>query len=188
MANKTATSQSDFELLLSWLDGNPENAARKYEKIRQRLIQIFCGRGCYEAEELADITFDRVTARLPSIIETYNGKPALYFYGVANNIYHEWVRKQTTQQQLEFQDEIKLKKTAESNAALECLDQCLEELSPDQRNLIIGYYKENKSTKIKNRKQLADRLGISSATLQIRTYRIRLQLHKCISDCLAKIK
>jgi RNA polymerase sigma factor (sigma-70 family) len=186
MTNKTVTSRSDFDLLLDWLDKDRENAARKYEKIRQRLIQIFCGRGCYEAEELADITFDRVTTKLPSIIETYNGKPALYFYGVANHVYHEWVRKQTNQKQIEFQDAVKQKQNVESDAELDCLEQCLEKISDEQRNLVIGYYQGNKDSKIKIRKQLAKKLGISSGTLQIKLYRIRKGLRQCINDCLTK--
>lgn len=184
MTNKTVTSQSDFDLLLDWLDNDREKAAQQYEKIRQRLIQIFCGRGCYEAEELADITFDRVTTKLPSIIETYTGKPALYFYGTANNVYHEWIRQQTGQKQVEFEDAVK--ENIEPNAELECLEKCLEKLSAGQRQLVIGYYRENKSFKIKNRKQLAESLGISKGTLQIRIYRIRQGLRECINECLAK--
>ncbi len=186
MANKTVTSQTDFDLLLDWLDNDRETAARKYEKIRQRLIQIFCGRGCYEAEELADITFDRVTTRLPSIIETYTGKPALYFYGTANNVYHEWIRKQTKQTQIEFEDAVKQKQSIESNGEIECLEQCLENLPAEQRNLVIGYYNGNKSSKIKVRKKLAESLGINSGTLQIRLHRIRQGLRQCIAECMAK--
>jgi RNA polymerase sigma factor (sigma-70 family) len=186
MANKTVTSQTDFDLLLDWLDNDRETAARKYEKIRQRLIQIFCGRGCYEAEELADITFDRVTTKLPSIIETYTGKPALYFYGTANNVYHEWIRKQTKQKQVELEDAVKIKQNTEANAELDCLEQCLEKLPAEQRNLVIGYYRENKSSKIKIRKQLAEKLGVNSGTLQIRLHRIRQGLRKCIAECMAK--
>lgn len=186
MTDKTVTSQSDFDLLLDWLDNDRETAARKYEKIRQRLIQIFRGRGCYESEELTDITFERVTIKLPSIIETYNGKPALYFYGTANNVYHEWIRKQTIRQQVEFEDAVKLKENSESDDALDCLEKCLEKLPAEQRKIVIEYYKGNKSSKIKVRKQLAAKLGISTGTLQIRLYRIRKGLRQCIGECMAK--
>jgi len=43
-------------MLLGWLSTNEASAAEKYEKIRARLIRLFVGRGCYEAEMLADQT------------------------------------------------------------------------------------------------------------------------------------
>lgn len=184
MSNKTVTSRNDFELLLDWLDTDRETAARKYEKMRQKLIQIFCGRGCYEAEELADITFDRVMTKVPSIVENYSGKPALYFYGVANKVYHEWIRKQSKHEQIEFKDAIE--QNTESNDRLECLEQCLEKLSDEKRQIVIGYYKENKGSKIKIRKQLAEKHEISTGALQIKLFRIRQSLHRCITNCLEK--
>jgi hypothetical protein len=51
-ANPSIT-QEGFELLLDWLDTKNESAGEKYEKIRGRLIRIFVGRGCHEAELLA---------------------------------------------------------------------------------------------------------------------------------------
>lgn len=93
MKENTITQES-FDTLLGWLDHNREIAGQKYEKIRQRLIRIFAGRGCFEAEELADETINRVTLKLPQFVETYIGEPALYFYGVADKIHHEWLGKQ----------------------------------------------------------------------------------------------
>lgn len=184
MMKKNVISHDDFEMLLNWLDVNRDKAAQKYEKIRQKLIQIFCGRGCFEAEELADITFDRVTTKLPNIIETYEGEPVRYFYGVANNIHHEWLRKQTKNKPLEFEDRIPAKEKTESDTEIDCLETCLEKLPVEQRKLVIKYYKENKRAKIELRKKIAEELGISNGTLQIRMHRIRQNLRGCVDDCI----
>ena len=186
MIKKSTISQSDFEMLLDWLDQNRDNAAQKYEKIRQKLIRIFYGRGCFEAEELTDETFDRVTSKLPTIIESYTGEPALYFYGVANNVHHEWIRKQSKTKQIEFEDKIKSPETIETDVEFACLENCLEKLSDEHRRQVINYYSENKSAKIEFRKKMADELKINNATLQIRMYRIRQRLRQCISNCIAE--
>ena len=186
MTKKTIISQSDFEMLLDWLDQNRDNAAQKYEKIRQNLIRIFCGRGCFEAEELTDETFNRVTSKLSTIIKTYTGEPALYFYSVANYVHHEWIRKQSKTNQIEFKDRITSPGTVENDVEFKCLESCLEKLSDEHRQQVINYYSKNKSAKIEFRKKMADQLGINNRTLQIRMYRIRQRLRECISSCIAE--
>ncbi|HEX8735715.1 MAG TPA: RNA polymerase sigma factor [Pyrinomonadaceae bacterium] len=176
-------TQENFEALLNWLDRNREIAGQKYEKIRQRLIRIFLGRGCHEAEELADETIIRVTRKVPQVIGNYAGEPALYFYGVANKIHYEWLRKQkkinslpVTETQLE----------TESGAEYECLETCLETLPAEERRLIVEYYRDEKTAKIENRRELAKKSGISVSVLQVKAFRIRARLKKCLQKCLAE--
>lgn len=187
MVKKTVITPNDFDVLLGWLDENRDKAAEKYEKIRQRLIQIFCNRGCYEAEELADETFDRVARKLPGTIETYRGEPALYFYGVANNVYHEWIRRQARSKPLEFEEEIPAPVEAErATEEIECLKKCLTGLSYENRRLVVSYYSKQKRSRIELRKHLAGLCGITPGALQIRVYRIRQTLRECITGCLKK--
>jgi hypothetical protein len=56
---------------------------------------------------------------------------------------------------------------------LECLDCCLHELKPEQRELVVEYYRDAKRQKIDRRRELAARLGISMNALGIRAWRIR---------------
>lgn len=171
-------------MLLSWLDRNRETAGQKYEKIRQRLIRILIGRGCFEAEQLADETFDRVTRKLPELASTYTGEPSLYFYGVADKIYLEWLRQQKKTKQMSLPETVDEDKTAEME--YECLETCLEKLPHDQRRLIVGYYKEEKSAKIENRRKLADFFDMTANALQVKTSRIRAQLRECLRNCIAE--
>lgn len=185
MAEENGLTKENFEVLLNWLDRNRENAAQKYEKIRQRLIRIFSGRGCSEAEELADETFNRVMRKLPKVADGYSGNPALYFYGVADKIHLEWLRKQKKIQQLQLctpKDEDK----TELEIEYECLETCLEKLPLNQHRLIVGYYSEEKSAKIEKRRDLAKNLGITPNALQVKASRIRTQLKECLRDCIAK--
>ena len=93
MTEKVIDSEN-FGMLLSWLDPDRESAAQKYGRIRDRLVRIFVCRGCYEADELADETINRVTIKMPVIKDGYVGEPASYFFGVANKVHLEWLRKQ----------------------------------------------------------------------------------------------
>jgi RNA polymerase sigma factor (sigma-70 family) len=188
MAKDNAVTQESFDLLLGWLDrSNRETAGQRYEKIRHRLIRIFLGRGCFEAEELADETINRAALKLPQIVENYAGDPALYFYGVADKIYLEWLRKQKKIKQVPF-GETKSAEEIESSAEVEyeCLEACLETLHEEYRRLIVEYYRKEKSAKIENRKALALELKISVNALQVKASRIRSSLKECVRHCVAE--
>ena len=189
MAKDTTVTQENFDALLNWLDLNREAAGQKYEKIRQRLIRIFVCRGCFEAEELADMTINRVMLKLPQISEKYVGEPTLYFYGVADKVHHEWLRQQKKIKKLELTGTDNYDETEpESESEYECLEDCLKILSIAERELIVSYYKEEKKAKIELRRALASKLGISISALQVKTCRIRAELQKCVRNCVSAKK
>jgi hypothetical protein len=83
----------NFDDLLAWLDSNQIQAKRKYEFIRKKLIRYFLAKGCDKSEELVDQTINRVAQKIDKIVASYSGDPALYFFGVARNIYKEYFRQ-----------------------------------------------------------------------------------------------
>jgi len=187
MPDNLPITQESFQTLLGWLDSNAESAAEKYERIRQRLIRLFVGRGCYEAELLADRTIDRVTVKVPQIISDYVGEPAAYFYGVAHNIHLEWLRNQRRQREAPFIDLTAEKEEEEEEGAeYSCLESCLEKLPHDAREMILEYYRDEKRAKIARRKGLAEKLGVSMGALQIRASRVRAKLSNCVNDCVRR--
>jgi len=192
MPEKNVITQDSFDALLLWLDRNRDSAGQKYEKIRTRLIRIFNHRGCFEAEELADETISRVTVKLSQIAETYTGEPALYFYGVADKIYREWLknRKKVNHREFVETDDYGLLhedgQAAEREIEFQCLESCFGLLNEHQREIIIEYYQGEKRKKIEHRKQLGKKLGISDSALQIRTSRIRANLRKCVERCVTE--
>lgn len=191
MKNQWVVTQQAFDDLLDWLDADRDSAGAKYERIRVRLIKIFTCRGCRESDDLADETINRVTARLGEIVETYSGDPALYFYGVAQKIHLEYLRKKPLVQESSESGREPGGQTAWPSEAADdveheyaCLEQCMDRLSSENRRLVLEYYQEEKRAKIDHRKMLADQLGIAVNALRIRAHRLRLQLQQCVQNCL----
>ena len=147
-------SQEAFDQLLSWLNPDREDAGRKYEEIRLRLIKIFTCRGCVTPEDLADDTINRVAKKVPEIAPSYAGDPALYFLGVAHNVCLEHFRKKPEPEPPPQPDEPERKEQMD-----ECLEHCMQRLTSKNRQLILEYYREEKHSKIDHRKELAQQLG-----------------------------
>ncbi len=182
MKGQSNLTQAAFDSLLSWLDADREQAGRKYEQIRQRLIKIFTCRGRPDAEELADETINRVTLKAQELSKDYVGDPALYFYGVAQKVYLESLRKRPEPPPVPPPDAT----SEEVEAEYECLESCVGRLPPGHRELVLEYYQNDRRAKIDHRKELAARLGIAQNALRIRAHRIRLTLQRCVEGCLAQ--
>ncbi len=182
MDTGTATDQSNFDLLLGWLDEDRKSAANKYESIRLRLTKIFYARGCHLAEELTDETIERVTKKVVGIADTYEGDPAIYFYAVAKNVFREWMRKPKSE---ELPPKISRKESNKDEAELRdrCLSECMENISSKQSDFIIEYYKRDKQQKIELRRKMAKDAGITEQALRVRVFRIRNILQKCVLKC-----
>jgi len=172
-------SSESFEALLQWLNKDREEAGRRYEEIRRKLIRIFACRGCAESDLLADETINRVAGKVEELARHYEGDPALYFYGVANKIHLEQLKKvKPPPPAWETAD------LDDYEAEFDCLDRCMEKLPRDSRELVLKYYDHEESGKIQRRRMLADSLNIGLNALRIRAHRIRLALHECIIGCL----
>ncbi len=182
-SGKWVLDQTAFDRLLGWLHPEREQAGRKYEDIRVRLIRIFTCRGCHEPEDLADETINRVARKLAEIESDYEGNPALYFYGVAHKVHLEYLRKRpmpvTTLPPAQPANA-----DNEDEREYECLDRCMKGLPPDSRDLMLQYYQDEKREKIEHRKRLAAQLGIGINALRIRACRIRESLYHCVRNCL----
>jgi DNA-directed RNA polymerase specialized sigma24 family protein len=176
-----ALTQEAFDKMLAWLDPDRDRAGQRYEEIRLRLIKIFICRGCQEAETLADETINRVTRKAETLIADYTGDPALYFYGVAHKVHLEYLRRKPPVMPPPAAATANVEETEQEYA---CLDHCMQRLTPDNRELVLEYYQEEKQAKINHRRLLAEKLGIALNALRIRAYRIRAALLECVQDCL----
>jgi RNA polymerase sigma factor (sigma-70 family) len=171
-----------FTQLLAWLDADPVRAGEKYELIRRRLITIFLNRQCDEAEDLADETINRVAKKAGALKDNYVGEPALYFYGVAKNVFREYLRGRNRR----LQPPPPVTPRSELEPQLKCLDECMEKLNLDSRELILRYYQEQKQAKISSHKEMGERLRLNAGALRARAHRIRVKLEKCMVECLAR--
>jgi len=178
MNKNWSLSQEAFDALLDWLDSDREQAGTKYEQIRSRLIKIFTGRSCVDPEELADETINRVTSKLHEIQNEFTGDQARYFFGVANKVYLEYLRRKPPQAPPPPTD------SGRAELEYRCLERCIQRLSEEDRALLLKDYGAKGRTQADRRKALADELGISLNALRIRVYRIRVMLKECIEKCL----
>ena len=183
MRKRHSVDKDSFDKLLGWLNTDRELAAQKYEEIRRRLITIFTYRGCAEAEDLADETFDRVARKVCEIAETYVGDPASYFYGVAHNVHLEYMRGMFRRPAPPPPPSVYEEEEPEPEYG--CLEECMQRLADGDRELVLQYYQEDKRAKIEHRKKLAAQLGIAINALRIRAFKIRQTLQRCVRECVS---
>lgn len=178
--NTTSLSQERFDSLLKWLDPDRDRAGEKYKAIRLRLQKMFVVRGCVEIEDLADETITRVASHMGDLGE-YSGDPARYFYGIAQKVHLEYLRRPSSQI-VRAEPESML--STDIRRELSCVEKCLEQLSATNREMILRYYQ--KRAKVEARKALAEELGIPLNALRIRAHRIRVALQDCVHGCLER--
>jgi DNA-directed RNA polymerase specialized sigma24 family protein len=174
-------SQEAFDALLTWLDSDREQAALKYEKIRGGLIKIFTGRACVEPEDLADETINRVARKLKEIEKDFSGDRARYFYGVANKVHLEHLRRKIPQAMPPSPfdpNRIELE--------YNCLERCIERLPKQNRDLLLRYHSAAGRAETELRRALADELEIAPNALRIRVHRIRVGLKECLEKCIER--
>jgi len=185
-----------FALLLRFLDQDGVRAAEKYEQLRQMLITFFEFRNLRDSDQLADETINRVARRLAEG-EQINAGPNTYFYAVARNVWREQIAKPylglsvdelppTALADDPAVESARTAASAERERRLECLEHCLEELPEESRELVINYYRGEKSYRIDARKELAGRLRIQPNALRIRVCRLRDRLEQCVRSCLER--
>jgi DNA-directed RNA polymerase specialized sigma24 family protein len=74
---------------------------------------------------------------------------------------------------------------AHDERLLECLDRCLSALGPDDRTLILEYYRDEQRARIERRRHLAASLRLTANALAIRACRLRDKLERCVRACRA---
>jgi RNA polymerase sigma factor (sigma-70 family) len=180
-------THEEFEALLTLLHSDREEAGKRYETIRRKLIRLFEWRGCNGAEDLTDETFNRVARRIAEGIELKSSDPYGYFCGVAHLVYKEVLRRSSREHRAlesgEWPSPVYVPEEAEpSDRRLECLRHCLTKIPQDQRDLLLRYHQGENN--IRNRKALASELGIPLNALRIRVHRTRRKVEECIHDSL----
>jgi DNA-directed RNA polymerase specialized sigma24 family protein len=184
-----------FKRLLEWLDGEIDSRGKTYLEMRRRLVSYFDRRNRLSADELADETLNRIARTLEQSGVIRVTPPARYCYVVARFILLEDVRRE--RRHVRVDDPQRLDLPSESRRGLperdaglalrderlDCLDSCLQKLQPEQRELVVDYYRDALRQKIDRRRDLAKRLGITMNALAIRAWRIRTSLETCVEAC-----
>ena len=178
--NTAGITQDAFEKLLRWLDADRDTAGEKLTKIQARLVSIFSSRGCIDPEFLTDRTTNIVMGKTDWLLANYVGNPALYFYGVAKNVYREYLKQLRPVPPPPPPDV----EPPDLDDVCGFLDECLKKLSPRDRDTAVRYHEGEKGEKIENRKKLAAELKISPNALRIRV----CHLHGRLRDCIERLQ
>jgi DNA-directed RNA polymerase specialized sigma24 family protein len=185
---KWTLTQDAFDKLLIAFGGDRESGSEKYLEIRGNLTRFFEWRGCPFPEDHADETMNRVAKKVAEGEEILN--PAGYAMGVARLLLLEIVkgrqREQSALTEIGRESEA-YEAEDDGEGRLTCLRNCLQTLSPDNRDLILQYYQGEKSEKIQNRKKLMERLGVPVNTLRMRALRLRERLQGCVEECISRV-
>ena len=184
---KWTLTQDAFDRLLVALGGDRDSGSEKYLEIRSNLTRFFEWRGCSFPEDHADETFNRIARKIDEGEQILN--PAGYAMGVARLLLLEIIksrqREQTALIEIGTASDVYVA-ADDGEDRLVCLRDCLEGLSPDNRELILQYYQGEKGEKIGNRKKLLERLGVPVNTLRMRALRLRERLQGCVENCLSR--
>ncbi len=179
-----ALTREAFDRLLACLDIDRERAGEKYETVRRKLVKFFEWRGAGFPEEHADETLNLVARKIVEGEEIRDLNH--YVSGVARLLLMEiFKRRHQEHAALEHlpAPELPAEESAEINPRVRCFEICMEALAAESRELIVGYYREEKRNKIEHRKELARGLGIPLNALRIRAHRIRAKLEECVHKC-----
>lgn len=194
MIDNSLTSAS-FDSLLAHLGPDRESAARAYLELRRALFVFFATRGAASPDEMTDETINRVARRLSEGERITTENPSSYFYGVARNVWRESLARRNVLIPLSDEDPaveaqttpydllVSARERIETEIRHECLETCLAQLAPEDRELIVSYYQFGGGGKIENRKRLAAHLGLSSNTLRQKVARLRSRLAECVIIC-----
>jgi RNA polymerase sigma factor (sigma-70 family) len=178
---KWSLTQNAFDGLLASLGPDRDIAADRYLRIRRDLVRLFEWRGCSTPDEYADEAINRCARKISQGEQIRDLRT--YSIGVARMLIREMGRQRFWQARP--LDETPEPSSAEPESGsdqedrIEALRQSLDELSQDDRFLILNYYQGDKSERIKTRKMLSEQFGLGSSTLRMRALRIREKLQLC---------
>lgn len=171
-------SPGAFDRLLTALHADRESAGTAYERLRERTAGLLRWWGATDADELADLTLDRVARKLDEGATIAEGSFGAYVRGVARMIFYESRRRP----QIQAGDAAYLAPPPSSDPdLLNCLESCLSSLDPDDRSTVLRYYGDGKLSDL--RRHLAEELGLTMTALRIRAHRLRVQLERCVVGC-----
>lgn len=168
-----------FERFLTALSTDPEVAPGVYQELRDRLVRYFKLRGLIQADEAADETIDRVVKKIGDGSEFDSVIP--FCFGVARLVTLEYYRKQRNEagalRMMARRHEVI--HDADEDIIESYLKDCLAELTPENRLLVLKYY-NFKGKHAKDREPLAAEYGLTLNHLRVKIYRIKRIISKCI--------
>jgi RNA polymerase sigma-70 factor, ECF subfamily len=179
----------EYHTVFDRLFGQDQASAESYMRLHQTLIKFFLWRqvNSADADDLADEVIDRLLKKVADGSVELDGHTIMvYAHAVARNLYLEYLRRarhlaaasEKKISDLRQVSEVRDLEAEELERRLQLLDECLDELRPSDRELVMSFYRSDRQERYK----LADRFGISKASLWTRLHRIRSRLEKSLTE------
>ncbi|MFN0124134.1 MAG: hypothetical protein ACKV2V_26845 [Blastocatellia bacterium] len=191
-AERVLTRES-FDLLLSCLDPDREQAARRFLKLRERLLYFFEARQCEDPPALADEGINRLTRRLADGVEVRQIES--YALTIAHYLLKEDFRRRrpvvslwnmTPQDDwlITMKRDNLLDQQISERRLYEAMGQCLKSLPEPDRKLLIEYYCPDGRAQAEHRWQMAKERDMTENALYLRIFRLRERLNHSLRDYL----
>ncbi len=178
-----------FAALLERLDADRERAGEKYEDLRRMLQRFFEWRGASFAEERADETLNRLARKLSEGVGVQEIRA--YAMQIARLVLLETFKSHDARRvaweelpvepMIDERDAAMEQELEETNQR--CLENCLQQLPKESRELILSYYQHTGRAQIERRAALAKVLGLRRDALANRAQRLRDKLTDCVMRC-----
>jgi DNA-directed RNA polymerase specialized sigma24 family protein len=167
-----------------------ESAGEEYLNIWSELVFYF--RHQLDPQELANEVLDRMIRKAAKDGVEISGNIRPYALRVAWYVRLEYLKKtpEVTAYDLDQFQRHEQEDTSKREILLQLLEESLEELTEDDRELILRYFDPDNlgQKKIQQRRKLAADLGTTLNSLRVRAHRVRLSLAKKIKRKLKAIE
>jgi|SRR5581483_423838 len=173
---------SDNDLLnefLALLEPDFADTSQRYKQLRLKLVKFFSWRRCDDPHILADETIARLAKNISSGQSIRAEKPYSYVYGIARNVYKEYVRERRKYSEVPAEMiEADLPPPLYVN---DCRKECLQALPEDKLQLLSHYYLSETDLE-----EFARSCGLTITALRLQIYRIKKGLRACYDDCMKR--
>lgn len=183
-------SEEAYQEFLLLLDPDPEQAGIKYINLHEKLVRFFEAKRFNYSDVLADRVLDRAMKlieegkEIEKSVEVFVLGVARFYVKELYNRGKQGISTDDDESGIVLFSEDAIDAEDEKETLLKHLDKCLDELTENDRNLILKFfYKDEDGTHIPHRKELAESEGISANNLRVKVFRIKGKVEKCLKEC-----
>jgi RNA polymerase sigma factor (sigma-70 family) len=149
-------------------------SAERYLRLRKRLVIYFEGRGCWNAEDLADESLMRL---VPAVSKPgFDGNAEALAFGIARNVLYEWRRKEGVFSPLGDVEPASPRAcpiSADEAAAVAA--KAIAQIKSQDRELLEQYFIDRLTAD-----EMAARWNLSPAGIRTRIHRLRGRLQRIL--------
>jgi DNA-directed RNA polymerase specialized sigma24 family protein len=182
-------TRDDLSKLLKRLHPDREVAWGMYILIWEKLVMYFQRHNCTPSSDRAHDALSRI-ARRDDLDEIRN--IAAFAYGVARKMMRETSIRETSLETLPesvvsnwASVQIEPAEGVDRQRQLQCIRRCLEELPTNDRVVFLSFELADGAVRMRQRKKLAMKAGVSVGAFRVRVFRIRRDIERCARTCMA---